>query len=269
MTVQPTASARPARVAVYGSCVARDTVEAAAEGQMSIQVYVARQSLLSAGSDASGHFPADAPIDSAFQRRMMVSDFAGDLRTHLEAVAGDVDVLLWDLVDERHGVHEYPDGTVVTRSIDLVSVPEALAAVEDARHIPFGSDEHFSRWTERADAFIASLEEHALLARTVVLQVPWALITVAGEPTPWSMGVPAREANESYRRYYQHLRDHGLRILELQPLAVLADPEHRWGLAAFHYTPEVYQEIIRRLALEFEVPIPGIAPDTDPETSAA
>ena len=249
---------RPVRVAVYGSCVARDTVEAAGADRMDLITYVARQSLLSAGSDAAGHFPVDAQIDSAFQRRMMLSDFAGDLESRLESVAEDAEVLLWDLADERHGIHRFPDGTVVTRSIDLISTPSALSAVEGTEHQAFGTDEHFTQWRDRADAFLELLERSGLTERTVVLQVPWALITVHGDPTPWSMGVAARDANEAYRRYYQHLRTRGMRILELQPLGVLADPSHRWGLAPFHYTPEVYEEIIARLSAEFGVDVPGI-----------
>src|SRR5690625_2672237 len=75
--------------------------------------YIARQSLLSADHDASAMFPADVRIDSHFQRRMMTGDFAGDLDERLVGAAGETDVLLWDLADERHGVHVFDDGAVV------------------------------------------------------------------------------------------------------------------------------------------------------------
>lgn len=260
MPQQP-ADAPIVRVVVYGSCVARDTIDLAAAAFTEVPTYVARQSLLSAGSDASAQFPRDAPIDSAFQKRQMASDFAGNLDEQLRSIPADVDVLLWDLTDERHGVHVFDDGTVVTRSIDLVNAPQALAAVDGTRHIPFGTDEHFETWTGKADAFVARLKELHLFERTVVLQVPWALVTKDGNPTPWSMGVSAGDANEAYRRYYQHLHDLGFAVLELQPLAVLADPDHRWGLAPFHYTPDVYREIIRRLTDEHGVPFPLAEPE--------
>src|SRR5699024_3156224 len=133
---------------------------------------VARQSLISAGQDASERFPTGAQVTSRFQRRMMQADFAGDLDGRLAAVAPSIDVLLWDLTDERHGVHVFDDGTVVTRSIDVVTVPEALAAVEDARHIPFGGDEHFALWAPRAGQLRDRLVELELFERTLVLQVP-------------------------------------------------------------------------------------------------
>lgn len=235
------------RVAIYGSCVARDTVDLAGSGKFDVVAYIARQSLLSAGNDASARFPSEVQIDSEFQHRMMAGDFEGNLEERLGDVADTADVLLWDLADERHGVHAFEDGTVVTRSIDIVREDEVLAVVDEARHIPFGTDEHFALWAPQAEHLRDRLEEIDLLARTTVLQVPWALVTSDGRSTPWSMGTSAREANVAYLRYYEHLRELGFRILELQPLGVLADPEHRWGLAPFHYTQDVYEEIVERV----------------------
>lgn len=245
----PTSQKHPMqRVTIYGSCVARDAVDLAGKDHFSVTDYIARQSLLSAGLDASARFPEVAEVSSPFQRRMMLSDFAGDLERRLTDVAGETDVLLWDLTDERHGVHIHQDGTVVTRSVDVVVAPEVLAAVEhDSRYVPFGTDEHFEMWAPRAVTFVAELSQLGLMDRTVVLQVPWALVTSDGEPTPWSMGVNAVQANEAYRRYYIHLLELGLHIFELQPLGVLADPDHRWGLAPFHYTQDVYERIVEHV----------------------
>lgn len=250
---QPSPEQHPARIAIYGSCVSRDTAEFAGKGLIAVEDYVARQSLLSAGSDASSHYPDEAQVSSAFQERMIRGDFAGDLHGHLKKVS-DVDVLLWDLTDERHGVHIFDDGTLVTRSIDLVNVPEVSAAVEGTRHLPFGTDEHFEQWAGRAREFVADLRAHGLFDRTVVLQVPWASTTADGQQTPPSMGTRPEEANQAYQRYYAVLQDLGLAILDLDPETVHADPEHVWGLAPFHYSAEVYQEILRRLGEDFRIP---------------
>ncbi|HEX7350867.1 DUF6270 domain-containing protein [Brachybacterium sp.] len=247
MTAQPVDPAHPVRVTVYGSCVARDTMDLAGPEELEVVAYIARQSLLSADHDASPRFPADVEVGSEFQRRMMVGDFAGNLEERLREVGEETDVLLWDLADERHGVHLFEDGSIVTRSIDIVRQPEVLSVVEGARHIPFGEDEHFDLWASRAERLRELLTELELFEKTIVLRVPWALVTTDGKSTPWSMGTNAREANATYHRYYEHLADLGFRILELQPLGVLADPEHRWGLAPFHYTQDVYEEIVQRV----------------------
>lgn len=235
----------PLRVTIYGSCVARDSVDLAGAGRLTVTDYIARQSLISAGHDASARFPEEAQVSSAFQRRMMLADFAGDLDRRIAAAASRIDVLLWDLTDERHGVHLHDDGTVVTRSVDVVAAPEVLAVVDKGRHIPFGTEEHFELWAPRATDFSERLDELGLKEHTVVLQVPWALVTSDGRETPLSMGVSAVDANEAYRRYYAHLRELGFDIFEMQPLGVLADPEHRWGLAPFHYTQDAYEGIVK------------------------
>lgn len=243
-------ASRRLAVTVYGSCVARDTVGLASGDRFALVEYVARQSLLSADSDASAHFPQDVDIESPFQERMMSGDFAGNVVARIEGAAAETEALLWDLTDERHGVHLFDDGSVITRSIDLIRQEQVLAIAEQGRHIPFGVDEHYEAWAARADVFADRLRQMGLFERTIVLQVPWALVTSEGRPTPWSMGWRARDANEAYRRYYEHLRGLGLTVIELQPLAVLADPEHQWGLAPFHYTQETYDEVARQI---FEV----------------
>ncbi|MFC7375399.1 DUF6270 domain-containing protein [Brachybacterium sp. GCM10030268] len=246
MIDQP-AEKTPLRVTIYGSCVARDSVDLAGHDRLKVADYIARQSLISVGRDASALFPEDAQVAHRFQRRMMEADFAGDLERRLDAVATRTDLLLWDLTDERHGVHMLDDGSVITRSIDLIAVPEALAAVEDARHVAFGSDEHFELWSPRAEQFRDHLREQGLFEKTVVLEIPWAVVTADGQETPGSMGTSAVEANAAYRRYFDRLRELGFSVLEMQPLGVLADPGHRWGLAPFHYTQDVYEEIIDSL----------------------
>ncbi len=236
-----------ARVLVYGSCVARDTVEFAAADSVELRGYIARQSLISAGSDAAAHLPEAMSVTSAFQRRMIMADFSGSLFSRIAKAAGEVDLLLWDLADERHGVYRFADGSIATRSIDTLKMPEFEARFAEAQHIPYGSDEHFAIWSEHVTQLTALLHEHDLFDRTVVLEVPWAVLTVEGSPTPWSMGVRAKDANRSYEAYYGLLRDRGFRMVGLPAELVLADPGHRWGLAPFHYTPDVYRELLRQL----------------------
>lgn len=238
---------RATRVLVYGSCVARDTIEFASPGSAELRGYIARQSIISAGADATAHLPADLSVSSKFQHRMILADFAGSLFERLRAAADDVDVVLWDLADERHGVYRFPDGTVATRSIDTIRIPEIEEAFGTAEHIAFGTAEHLAIWTDRAEKFRSLLQEIGLFERTVVLQVPWAVLTTEGKPSPWSMGVRAADANKRYLPYYELLREHGYRLIELPEEVVLADPSHRWGLAPFHYSPEVYREVLRQL----------------------
>lgn len=251
MTPQDPEPRTPVRTAIYGSCVSRDTAEFAGGELIHVEAYIARQSLLSQTADASARFPDDAQVSSPFQERMMRGDFAGDVTQRLGELA-DVDLLLWDLADERHGVHLFDDGDVVTRSIDLINVPEVLGVVDGAERLPFGGEEHFARWSAQSESFVLRLRELGLFERTIVLDIPWATRTVDGSPAPASMGTPPAEANQKYRRYIELLRETGVKVLHLSAADVRADPQHIWGLAPFHYSPEVYGEILLRLAEDFD-----------------
>lgn len=235
------------RAFLFGSCVARDTLEMVDRETLDIAAYIARQSLLSAGNNASAHLPPDLGLAPGFKLRMIQSDFAGSLLHNLRKYTRTIDVLLWDLTDERHGVHRFDDGTFVTRSIDNIQVPAISALLDQTEHIPFGSVTHRELWTEAATAFTSFLQRRGLFERTVVLQVPWALHTTEGKPTPWSMGVRARDANRNYEYYYNVLHALGHTVIKVPQEKVIANPQHRWGLAPFHYTDEVYLEVLRQL----------------------
>lgn len=236
-----------ARVLVYGSCVARDSIAFAAKDSVDLRGYIARQSLISAGSDATAHLPEEVPVSSAFQGRMIRNDFAGGLYDRLIERGSGIDVLLWDLADERHGVHRFPDGSIATRSIDTIRISTIAERFEEAEHLVFGSPEHLRLWSAQVDVFVAFLRDHDLFDRTIVLEVPWAVLTTDGKPSPWSMGVRASEANKRYRPYYDFLRQRGFKVIDLDEGSVRADPEHRWGAAPFHYSPAVYDEVLRQL----------------------
>lgn len=239
-----TAGQAPLRVSVYGSCVARDSVALSGGAQSTVTAYIARQSLLSSGSDASELYPEGARTAHRFRRRMLRADFAGDLFAKVADFGEVTDVLLWDLADERDGVQVLEDGRIVTRSFDLISEPEVWAAVERARHLDFGTDEHFTLWAPRAAALAQHLQQSGLFDRTLVLRIPWAVITSDGDPAPGSMGKSPVQANGLFARYYDHLESLGFRTIEVDPEILVADPEHRWGLAPFHYTQDVYDSVM-------------------------
>src|SRR5699024_5253030 len=110
-----------------------------------------------------------------------------------------------------------------------------------------GSPTHLALWSTAAESFTQFLDRAGLLPRTAVLQVPWALHTTEGKPTPWSMGMRARDANRLFEPYYDVLRHLGHTMIEIPAAMAIADPTHKWGLAPFHYTEQVYLEILRKL----------------------
>ncbi|MGO1544809.1 MAG: DUF6270 domain-containing protein [Gulosibacter sp.] len=231
---------RPVAVTIFGSCVSRDTLETMDRTVYPILAYVSRQSLLTAGTDASAHLPEHYTTSNRFQLRNVRRDIEGHQLDTIVA-AGEPEVLLWDLVDERHGIFEFGDGAVITRSVDVLGVPEFSEATEAARVVRFGSDEHFNRWTDAAQIFLSELDALGYRDRVLVLAVNWAAVDVEGMPTPLSMGKSSGQANSMFARYYAYLEELGLPVFRIDD--AVADPDHRWGPAPFHYTSDVYARI--------------------------
>ncbi|MCP3426183.1 DUF6270 domain-containing protein [Rothia sp. AR01] len=256
MVLGPEATGAPRRVFIYGSCVSRDAYEVlpGRDERHELTAYVARQSLLSAGHDATGLLPEDFRMEHAFQERMVRSDWAGDVMEQLDD-AGPLDLLVWDLVDERHGAYWFLEGGVVTRSVDIMGTGLMELLPED-QLIGFGSGDHLAAWSDAAAEFAERLRAAGLFERTVVLEVPWAEAALGGEPVPPSMGLTSAEANRLYRPYYARLRELGFDVLSVEG-PVHADPEHKWGLAPFHYAPEVYERIDAGIAARLGLPAGG------------
>jgi hypothetical protein len=237
-------STAPTRVAIYGSCVARDSFEQFPVDRWALVTYIARQSLISAHRGATGLTAPESR--SPFQRRMIAGDMEGDLAAALERVVDRCDLLLWDLTDERLGVLVAPDGRVVTRSVDALSTG-TLERLVDWRLVEFGSAEHAELWDEALRWFVDLLGDLQLAERTVLLQVPWATRAVDGSDVPTSFGLSSDRANELFAGYYRSAGAQGLRLVSPIDDDAVADPHHRWGLAPFHYARTVYEAVLRDL----------------------
>ena len=114
-------SAMTGRITVYGSCVARDAASEMENRGWSVERYIARQSLISAGRPADVGDLDLSLLASPFARRSFMSDVVGNLEAQLTAVAARTDLLLWDLTDERLGVLETSPGAFLTRSTEAMT----------------------------------------------------------------------------------------------------------------------------------------------------
>ena len=228
-----------ARLAVYGSCVSRDSASVLEDRGWSVERYVARQSLISAGSSVDVSGLDLSGLASAFVRRSFLSDAAGDLEGQLSEAASRTDILLWDLTDERLGVVETMPGCFLTRSTEGMTA--GLYKRLECRVLKLGTDEHLSLWECALPRFRVVLERCGLLERTVLLHAPWALRTFEGEPTVSSWGLTSQEANCLMAGYVEQVH-HQLPVPVLRVLdeLVVADTKHRWGAAPFHYVQGFY-----------------------------
>lgn len=160
-------------IAIFGSCVSRDTCEFIRDS--AVVTYVARHSVTSLetphgtrGVDISG-------LDSAFQRQMVTRDLQGSGVDQIAMVAENIDLVLIDLVDERRGYWLFPDGTTMTNSLEVESCGAARDARKaGARLVDFGTDEHFERWHSGFKRLIHDLSAEGLWRRTILIDIEWA-----------------------------------------------------------------------------------------------
>lgn len=243
MAASPDEVSAPHRLFLFGSCVSRDTVEYLGS-PVSLVRYVARQSLISAGTSALAASATLPRFESPFQERTARDDLVGNVYRRLRASAPSVDLLVVDLVDERGGVYPLADG-YATRSV------ERVAAGTDAvlgDPVPFGTAEHLALWRAGFARFVAEVTAAGLWTRTVLLAVPWAERTAAGVACPSSFGFTPAAGNEAFGPYYAAAEESGLATIAPRPgVAVEADPGHRWGIAPFHYTDAVYADLASQL----------------------
>lgn len=235
------------RVFIYGSCVSRDTFEHLDPEQFELVAYVARQSALSAYTRPVELMPPPT-LESQFQQRMVSGDFASSLRPQIASAANDTDLVLIDLVDERLGAYLLPDGSVITRSLELIESGAEQYLPQGAQHLAFGTQQHFEYW-QTAIAYIGERFQHYMPQATVVLlDIPWAEWSETGEQTPDSFGVSARDANPVFQSYAQVAKQAlGAQVVSLDPSEVMSSPTHPWGNAPFHYAENVYLNIVQRL----------------------
>lgn len=232
-------------VFIYGSCVSRDSFEYLDPERFRLVEYVARQSLASAFAPAGKPLLDTAQLASQFQRRVLELDAASGLPERLETHAEQIDVLLWDLFDERLGYYESPDGGVATNTVELIRWGRETGAEPTARLVPFGSREHLRTFVQRLHDFADLLDRTGLRDRLVLVAPSWAARTEAGAVTPSSFGLSAPRANLLVLPYLQAVHDVVRPGLVIDPPASItkAATDHQWGVAPFHYVPDVYRTI--------------------------
>ena len=240
-------SAMTGRITVYGSCVARDAASEMENRGWSVERYIARQSLISAGRPADVGDLDLSLLVSPFARRSFMSDVVGNLEAQLTAVAARTDLLLWDLTDERLGVLETSPGAFLTRSTEAMTA--GLYEGLTARFLELGTAEHLHLWRPALLRFRSLLERLDLTSRTVLLHVPWVTKTTPSTSAVLSRRQAAMEANWTLARYVDLVRrETDVHILRA-PDELVDDEVHHWGSTSFYDTSPLYSWIADELEL--------------------
>ncbi|WP_343317657.1 DUF6270 domain-containing protein [Arthrobacter sp. TMP15] len=234
------------RIFIYGSCVSRDPFSF--EHDFELVDYVARSSLGSAFASPPDRYSLNSPpdltkIDSAFQRRMVKIDV--EKRLHSLLLDSNFDVLLLDLIDERLQLFPFC-GTYLTYSVEL-----QRSGVSSLRAglIPPGSSEFFKLWETGLEKLIHACSP----TRIIVNKTYWATHMVDGSPLPQQDNI-ARN-NDILDALYARLASlDGIRFIEYPTKSLVADSDHKWGVAPYHYVPGAGEHLLASLEMILRQP---------------
>lgn len=224
---------------IVGGCVSRDTVDPLLGEFLELKRYVARQSFISAGTDATKLVPS-VDLPSQFQLRMLEADLEGSLFRDVEENSA-VDIVLWDLNIERLGAWQLGIDAFVTDSGEFRRTENYSSLTAGVPHIDFGEEEHFRIWSERFFQFKEVLQNNGLVEKTMLLAPDWALVNETGETASLLEAVKAGAYNAIYRRYWDFAEANGIQVVRMED--TVADSHHKWGPAPFHYAESVYDEL--------------------------
>jgi hypothetical protein len=237
-----------AQIGIFGSCVSRDLLEDPAL-RPALRQYTSRSSVISVVADPVPLDPDVVRLDSAFQKRCVVEDFAKSFFGQLEERRPDW--LLVDLVDERFEILR-TGGSCVTRSSAFVSagLDEALDTADGA----------VRRLTGEADELLAAAIARFAERLTSILPPERVVVHRAGWMTRYRDGDDvhdfaddraafAERHNAALDRAYDALEAElaGAPVISLDRRRYVADAQHRWKLEPFHYEPAYNAAAIDRL----------------------
>lgn len=226
------------RVFILGSCVSRDALEYASE-DFEIVSYLARTSVASIGLSPVDDTEVREIVErlpSAFQRRMLVNDLD---KTTLSVIAGiEHDVVLLDFIDERF------DLIIAGDSLFSLSGELKNGGFEPGERevIKPGGEEFLVHWIAGLERFLAAVDPATL----VLNKAYWAEAFPDGSDAS-SLGW-IRNNNAFLKQLYDALEARWtLPTITYPESVVLADPDHKWGRAPYHYVKPFYEHTIQSL----------------------
>ncbi|HEX3004629.1 MAG TPA: DUF6270 domain-containing protein [Angustibacter sp.] len=247
------------KLAIWGSCVTRDVLEVGDHG-FELE-YHARTSWVSQAAAVSAP-PVPVPQDGGFGHRMVREDLTKQVVAAL--VAYQPRLLVLDLIDERFDVVQvgaswYSMADYYTR-LGLEEPMRAAASATSA----YRSAMRAQQFRDAVSLLAPELAE-SLPQTRIVLHQAWYTARSADLMRPFYATATqhARTSNDALAEWYGTLRralGRRLHVVEPPRELLVGDPDHRWGLAHYHYVPEYYSWMLRRLQAVAEGPRSALRP---------
>jgi hypothetical protein len=221
----------PKNVMIYGSSVSRAAFGVMDSGFKLLR-HVTGQSMISALSRPAALLEGRT---WASPGTTVEDDIKSTLLKHVRRYASELNVLVIDLTDERHGVVHLPDGSYVTDTPEL-SVSGLLDTVAGKKTaIAPVTERHWTLWEASANRLFNALTELGLRDRTIVLDTPWAEVTEAGEHLGEHRELKIAELNAYLGECCAHIRSLGFTVVTMPEELRLAASEDKRDVEPFHF----------------------------------
>lgn len=213
--------------------------------------YIARQSWCSIGNVVATPLLRTTKLSSPFQDRSFQGDLSGNALDQIQSAAeAHPDAsLLMDLTDERGGFYAGPDGEIVTHNSDAAPSGIYTRLPAGWQHVAFGSLPYALAFATAADQLKLGLQEINLWQRTKILGNLWA---ETGTDTSYSPAhtLRAKRMNPLLDECYSFLESEGWNVVRPhQTKLPIADTNHKWGPAPFHYSLDSYEIVAASIGL--------------------
>jgi len=232
------------KILIFGSCVSRDALEYAKQGEFELVGYYARSSLASLISPPFIDNEILDKIGSKFKKRMVAADMSKSFWSILNDI--EFDILLVDFIDERFKCVHTLEGGIHTISSEY----KAVASSFTGKIITSGSESHLSLWRKGFEKLVGILRKRNLLNKLKISRVYWTnCVSDGGSIHPYTEE-QVKNANKTLFNMYSIVSEMlGTKVfIDYSAEQLIIDADHKLGVSPFHYIRGFYLQTLTELS---------------------
>ncbi|AJC84185.1 hypothetical protein IMC75_04755 [Campylobacter peloridis] len=226
------------KVFILGSCPSKDPFELADKKDFQIVGYIARTSFASFTSKPYVDQKIIKNILSPYHQKMVLNDMSKT--TFKKILNSDFDVLLIDLIDERLNL------SVFNEYIHTLSneYKKALYKPNQYQIVKQFSEKKMSLWKKGFKKFIDFIKTNSLEDKIFLNKFYWTI--KVGEESILNKNYTQEfidkvntDLDKMYNYFIKNLPN--TKVIEYPKSIIYSDPQHKWGLEAFHYNKLMFK----------------------------
>lgn len=239
-------------LSIYGSCVSRDVLTIANDTKFDLKAYIARQSVISAVAPKIPEGAIPLENSSAFRKRVVESDLRKNAFELLKANKSDYFML--DLIDERFPLLRLFGSYVTASSEFYESAPKKYRLMDKLeKRLEDGKLYLGDYCVEDAVKEFCTRLKEIYAPEQIILHCASMLDYYRSKSGELTMFKPSKitanhQINAVMEAMCSRIQSYlpGLHVIQ-EIDGIVADENHKWGLATMHYQQEYYARVLARL----------------------